>query len=153
MPNPTLVREIMTTPATTIDQNATVRDAARLMQERNIGACPVVDARGELVGIITEGDFTGMARCVPFSLELAPVIFGHRVATPEELAAIYAQAATMKVDQAMTLPCVSVTEDMRIGQAVKLMLDENIKHVPVVSGTRVVGMLSRHDLLKLLATP
>ncbi len=141
----------MSTPATTVPETMTVREAAHLMQARNIGALPVVNAAGELVGVLSEGDFTGMARCIPFTLDLAPVIFGHRAATPEELLRIYAQAADLPVKQVMSTPGVSIGENAPVGEAVKRLLDKEIKHLPVVANRKVVGMLSRHDLLKLLA--
>ena len=79
------VKELMTEPVVTVDENMLAADVARVMQEHDIGAVVVVDASGQLRGIVTESDFTGIGRCVPFSLALAPVVFGARAATIAEL--------------------------------------------------------------------
>jgi CBS-domain-containing membrane protein len=69
------VKELMTEPVVTVDRNMPVSDVARVMQEHDIGAVVVVvDASGQLRGIVTGSDFTGIGRSVPFSLAVAPVV-------------------------------------------------------------------------------
>jgi CBS domain-containing protein len=59
------VKELMTEPVVTVDENMLAADVARAMQEHDIGAVVVVDASGQLRGIVTESDFTGIGRCAP----------------------------------------------------------------------------------------
>lgn len=146
-----LVREIMTSPVITVRTDMAAPEVARVMQERDIGAVPVVDEGGRLCGIITESDFTGVARCVPFSLDLAPIVFGARAASVEELQRIYAMARKLKAKEVMSDRVETLEESDDVGTAVHRMLTHNLKHMPVVRDGTPVGMVARHDVLKLLA--
>lgn len=145
-----LVQDIMTSPAVTVGELAPLEQVAAIMAERNIGAVIVVDEAGELRGIITESDITGIGRCIPFNLRLAPVILGARAATPAELAEIYDRARHLPAKQVMTRNVVTAAETDQIGDVVRTMLDRDFNHLPVVRGGRVVGVVARHDLLRLL---
>ena len=147
------VKEIMSQPVVTVREDTPVPEVAQVMQERDIGAVVVVDGGGGLRGIVTESDFTGVGRCVPFSLALAPVVFGSRAPTMAELERIYAMARKLTARQIMSDRVHMAEESEEVGAVVHRMLQRNLKHVPVVRDGRPVGMLARHDLLKLVATP
>lgn len=144
-------KDLMTPNPVSVGLDTPLPDVAKLMSERDIGAVIVVDDAGMLKGIITESDFTGMARCVPFTLELAPVIFGARAATLKELEHIYDQAQKLSAREAMSEKVVTVGPGDELGRVVRLMLDRKLKHVPVVEDGKPVGMIARHDVLKLMA--
>lgn len=144
-------RDLMTHNPVVVTPETPLPEVAAIMAKRDIGAVLVVDAAGMLKGIITESDFTGVARCVPFTMELAPVIFGARAATLDELGRIYAQARKLTAREVMSEKVVSVPPDMEVGKVVRLMLDRKLKHVPVVEAGKAVGMIARHDVLKLMA--
>lgn len=143
-----LVRDIMSSPAVSVGPDILLGDVAALMAEKNIGAVVVAESTGKLLGIITEGDFTGVTRAIPFNLKLAPVIFGARAATAAELEQIYAKARTLPARQAMTAHPITAREDESVGEVVRRMLDQDLKHVPVVRDGKVVGMVARHDVMK-----
>ena len=147
------VKELMTEPVVTVDENMLAADVARVMREHDIGAVVVVDASGQLRGIVTESDFTGIGRCVPFSLAIAPVVFGARAATIAELERIYAMARQLRARQIMSDKVQTAEESEEIGAVVQRMLARNLRHVPVVRNGKPVGMLARHDILKLVAAP
>jgi CBS domain-containing protein len=145
-----LVRDIMSSPPITVTEDTPAPEIARLMREKDIGAVIVTANDGRMVGIITEGDFTGMGRCVPFSLDLAPVIFGMRAANFDELKQIYTMARKLVARQIMHDQVVTLREAEPIGNAVQTMMTKGYKHLPVVRDGKPVGMLARHDVLKLL---
>jgi CBS domain-containing protein len=147
------VKELMTEPVVTVDENMLAADVARVMQEHDIGAVVVVDESGQLRGIVTESDFTGIGRSVPFSVALAPVLFGARAATIAELERIYAMARQLRARQIMSDKVQTAEESEEIGAVVPRMLARNLRHVPVVRNGKPVGMLARHDILKLVAAP
>ena len=147
------VKDIMSQPVVTVPEEALAPEIARVMQERDIGAVVVVDAAGALRGIVTESDFTGVGRCVPFSLALAPVVFGARAATMAEIEKIYAMARKLTARQIMSEEVHTARESEEIGAVVHRMLRRKLKHVPVVRDGKPVGMLARHDVLKLMAEP
>lgn len=146
-----LARDIMSAPAITVAEGTPVPEVARLMQDRNIGAVIVVDRDGRLAGLITETDFTGIGRAVPFSLRLAPVVFGARAASLAELEEIYERASKLDAAAMMTRDVRTVAEDAPVGDVIHAMLEGDLKHVPVVRGGTPVGMVARHDVLKLAA--
>jgi CBS domain-containing protein len=150
MPQHRLVRDIMSSPPITVGQDTPAPEVAKLMRDKDIGAVIVTDPGGRMVGIITESDFTGMGRCVPFSLDLAPVIFGMRAANLDELRRIYAMARELTARQIMHDQVATVRESESIGRAAQLMMNQGHKHLPVVRDGKPVGMLARHDMLKLL---
>jgi CBS domain-containing protein len=145
------VKELMSEPVVTVDENMLAVDVARVMQEHDIGAVVVVDASGQLRGIVTESDFTGIGRCVPFSLAIAPVVFGARAPTVAELERIYAMARKLRAREIMSDKVQTAAESEEIGVVVQRMLARKLRHVPVVRNGKPVGMLARHDILKLVA--
>jgi CBS domain-containing protein len=147
------VKELMTEPVVTVDENMLAVDVARVMQEHDIGIVVVVDESGQLRGIVTESDFTGIGRSVPFSVALAPVLFGARAATIAELERIYVMARQLRARQIMSDKVQTAEESEEIGAVVQRMLARNLRHVPVVRNGKPVGMLARHDILKLVAAP
>jgi CBS domain-containing protein len=146
------VKELMSEPVVTVDENMLAVDVARVMQEHGIGAVVVVDASGQLQGLVTESDFTAIGRSVPFSLAIAPVVFGARAATVAELERIYAMARQLRARQIMSDKVQTAEESEEIGVVVQRMLARNLRHVPVVRNGKPVGMLARHDILKLVAS-
>jgi CBS domain-containing protein len=108
-----------------IGPNATVIDAIRLMDEKNIGALPVVE-NGKLVGILSERDYTRKVILKGRSSKDTPV-------------------SDIMTKQVLTVnPSNSVTECMQI------MSEKRVRHLPVLDGANLVGMLSIGDVLKFL---
>lgn len=110
-------------PVLTCDVAMTVREAAAVLAERRIGALPVMK-NGEIAGIFSERD----------------VIYRLHEFGPEML--------TMLVGQVMTAPPVTVDPDTSVIAALSLMTRRRIRHLPVVSGKRMVGFVSIGDLVK-----
>lgn len=146
-----IVGDVMSAPVVTVPPEAPAPEVARVMQEHDIGSVVVVDDDGCLLGIVTESDFTGIARSVPFSIRLAPIVVGARPATIAELAHLRELAQKLRARDIMTENVVTAEEGEEVGVVVHRMLTRNLKHIPVVRDGRPVGMVARHDLLKLLA--
>jgi CBS domain-containing protein len=142
------VKDIMTSPVVSIEPDMTVIQAVRIMLQRHISGLPVIDKSGRLLGVVTEGDFlrraeTGTQRQRPRWLEF---LIG-----PGRLAEEYTHAHGRKVGEIMTPDPLTVDEETPLEQAVRLMEKHRIKRLPVVRGDRVVGILSRANLLHALA--
>jgi len=141
--------DVMTVGAATIRSDASAPEAARLMLQYAISGLPVVDAAGHVVGIITEGDFlrrteTGTERQHrPRWLE---VLLG-----PGRLADEYVHSHSRKVEEVMTRQVVTVAEETPVDEIARLMERHRIKRVPVTRDNRVVGIVSRANLLRGLA--
>ena len=139
---------IMTTPVVTIGPSASIADAAELMLGKKIGCLPVVRDDGTVAGIISEGDFLrrqelGTQRVRPRWLEF--------VLGPGKIANDYVLANGRRVHEVMTRQVVSAPPDAWLVRIVGLMTENNIKNVPIVRAERLVGIVTRTDLLRALS--
>ena len=144
------VREIMSHPVYVVRDDATLEQAAQVMLERNVGGLPVVDAQGKLNGIVTESDFAAKEHGVPFSTLRYPQLFGEWMSN-EKIEKVYRAARSKKVSEIMTRVVAMVAEDDSVEKVLELMLRRNVNRVPVVREGIPVGIVARHDLLKLMA--
>jgi CBS domain-containing protein len=141
--------EVMTWGAITVEPEASVTRAVRLMLQNKISGLPVVDADGQLVGMVTEGDFLrrgelGTKRQRPRWLEF---LLG-----PGRLAAEYVQSSGQKVSEIMTPEPKTITPETPLEEVVGLMERHRIKRLPVVQDGKLVGIVSRANLLHALAS-
>ena len=132
------VTEIMSQPVITVTPETGIKTAAELLVDHGISALPVVDSTGRLVGIVSEADL--------ISIEVRPD--PRSQATP---LAPTAGSTPRSVADVMTPDVVVVSANSDIAQAAKTMLNSNVKRVPVMSGRRMVGIVSRRDLVKVIA--
>jgi CBS domain-containing protein len=140
-------KDVMSRPVISVASGASVLEAVRLMLQNRISGLPVVDAAGGLVGIVTEGDFlrrveTGTQRRRPRWIEL---LLG-----PGRLADEYVRSSGRKVDDIMSSEIRSVTEDAPLADVARLMERHGIKRVPVTDGGKVVGIVTRANLMRAL---
>ena len=143
------VKDIMTPKVISVGADETVVNAARLMLRHQISGLPVIDKEGELVGIVTEGDFLrrgelGTQRRRSKWLEF--------VLGPGKLAQEYVQASSKKVEDVMTPDPRTIGEDESLETVVDMMERHRIKRIPVTRGGRVVGIISRANLMHALAS-
>jgi CBS domain-containing protein len=143
------VGDVMTRKVVSVAADDTVLKAAHLILQNKISGLPVTDADGKLVGIVTEGDFLrrgeiGTQRRRPKWLEL---LMG-----PGRLADEYVHARGRKVADIMTADPCTVTEDESLGSVVDLMEHRRIKRLPVVRDERLVGIVSRANLVHALVS-
>jgi len=143
------VRDVMTRNVISVAANETVVNAARIMLQNRISGLPVVDAEGALVGVVTEGDFLrrgelGTERRRPKWLEF---LLG-----PGRMAQEYVHAAGRKVEDVMTCEPATVVEDDALGTVVQLMECRRIKRLPVLRDGKIVGIVSRANLMHALVS-
>lgn len=144
-----LARDVMTKQVVTVPPDASVPEIARLLLERRISAVPVVDADGRVLGIVSEGD-----------LIRRPEVAGPRrrswwlalLSGGGGDAAEYVKTHGGQASEVMSRPAVTVTEDTPAGDIARLLEERRIKRVPVVRRSKLVGIVSRADLLRGLAS-
>lgn len=140
---PMTVGDVMTRDVVTIKMNEPVEEAARLLLENRISGLPVVDEEFNLVGILSESDLIHKAEPLPPSA----LYYGDREKFLKEMWKIKAA----QVREVMTEEVISVSPEEGVDRAATLMLDKGVKRLPVVEGKKVVGMVTRADILKALA--
>jgi CBS-domain-containing membrane protein len=143
------VKDVMSRNVISVPANETILKAVQLMLENRISGLPVTDARGNLVGIVTEGDFLrrreiGTQRRRPRWLEF---LIG-----PGPLALEYVRASGTRVDEVMTPNPYTITEGQSLETVVELMQRHNIKRIPVLREGQIVGIVSRANLMQALAS-
>jgi CBS domain-containing protein len=128
------VRDIMSHPVFTVRPTDPIEGAAALLADRRITAAPVVDDDGRLVGIVSEGDLLRDRVPENPTAHLRPVTVHHD--RPQVVA------------QVMTLKVVTAWLDEDVSDVAHTMLGHDVRSVPVLDGGRLVGIVSRRDLLR-----
>jgi CBS domain-containing protein len=119
---------LMTKPSSVVSvgPHQLIREAARLMAEHNIGLLPVLDNKGQLVGVISERDIVREAVNIPTPL------------------------FDEQVQRIMTSQVIVATPHDELSSLVNAMVEKNIRHLPVMDGDELIGILSIKDVLKAL---
>ena len=143
-------KDLMTAPAITINDEATVGDAAKLLLDRNLSCLPVVDGQGRLVGMLTHSDFGLHHKFMPLAGSLYTLMDSW--ASPDHLEAALQEAKSKTVREVMNQPVTTVEEDTSVAEMAQLMATRDIHRFPVMRGDELVGIVTRHDLLKLLVS-
>lgn len=143
------VKELMSQPVVTVPATASLADAAAVMLENGFGSLPVVGEKGEIVGLVTESSFAAKSVGVPFSTFRAPQVLGQWL-SPDGLEKIYESARATPVADVMVRSVVTITEEEPVAVAVELMLKHDINRIPVIRGGVPVGIIARHDLLRMM---
>lgn len=142
-------KDIMTRRVITVDEDKPVSEIAKLMLERNISAVPVVDDANEVIGIVSEGD----------------LIFRHEIGTDQPkhswwlklindntaLANEYLKTHGKVARDVMTTNLVTVSEETSVAEIAHLMEKNHIKRVPVVEDGKLVGIVSRANIVRRIA--
>ncbi|MCC7276252.1 MAG: CBS domain-containing protein [Alphaproteobacteria bacterium] len=141
------VAEVMTTPVISVEPSTGIAEAARLMIAHRISGLPVVARDGVLVGMVSEGDFLrrgelGTERKRSSWLELL-------VGTGRS-AGDYVQSHGRKIGEVMTQDVVTTSRDTPLEEVVEIMSRRRIKRLPVLEGGKLVGIVTRSDLLRAL---
>jgi CBS domain-containing protein len=142
------VAELMNRNSISVEPATLVADAARIMLAQRVSGLPVLDEHGRLAGIVTEGD---LLRRAEIGTDGAQAGWLKSLLMPSAVAADYVHTHARHVSGVMTHNPVFVTPDTGLEEAANLMLRKHIKRLPVLEHGRLVGVISRTDLLRVLA--
>ncbi|MGA8275092.1 MAG: CBS domain-containing protein [Thermoplasmata archaeon] len=151
---PFLVEEVMTAPVYTAGPNESLLSAARTMRGHHVSGLPVVDAKGRVLGVLSEKDIVGAldhqvgighARGI-----LDVLLAGYEPKRKDMLQRSVAALLNGVVKDAMSHPAATVDEDAPLSEAWHLLRQFSINRLPVVRGDRLSGILTRQDVLKVL---
>jgi CBS-domain-containing membrane protein len=142
-------RDVMAHPVISVEAETPIQVAIRLMLQKKISGLPVADNSGNLVGMVTEGDFLRRAESGTEHKQSRWLDF---LMGPGQLADQYIKAHGRKVAEVMTKDVKSVDENTQLGDIVAMMERNRIKRVPVLRGKKLVGIVTRANLLRALAS-
>jgi CBS domain-containing protein len=140
--------DIMVTNVVTVTPDQSVQDVAEILLDRRISGVPVIDGAGHLVGIVSEGD---LMRRADSGTEHRRSWWLRLLMGREGLAQEYIKEHARKVRDIMTREVITAAPDTPVGEIADLLERNAIKRVPIVDGDKVVGIVSRANLLQALA--
>jgi CBS domain-containing protein len=141
-------RDVMTTDIRTVGPDATIDAAITIMIERRVTGVPVTDSRGFLVGILTEGDLLRRVETGTGD-HIRPLFLDLLIGSGRE-AVDYVRTHSRRVSDLMTSHVLTVREEDPLGEVVRLMERRHIRRVPVLRDGRLIGIVSRSDLVTAL---
>jgi CBS domain-containing protein len=141
--------QIMTRPVISVTPETTIVDAANTMLQKHVSGLPVVDAAGKLVGIISEGDFI---RRSEIGTQRKRGRFLRFILGPGQEAVDFVREHGRKIAEIMTPEPVTIGEDTSLEEIVRLMEKNHVKRLPVTRGDKIVGIVSRSNLLQAVAS-
>ncbi len=128
-----LVRERMTPNPVTITPETSLTDAMRVMREKKVRRLPVLDARGSLIGIVSDSDLLYASPSPVTSLSVWE---------------IHGLLNRLTMDKVMTREVITVAEDTPLEEAARIMADKRIGGLPVMKGDKLVGIITETDIFK-----
>jgi len=140
-------KDVMSGHVVSVREDASVAGIARLLLERRISAVPVVGAGGRLLGIVSESD---LMRRPESGTERRPARWLELLQGPTEHAVRYLKSHGLAARDVMTPKPLTVSENTPLEKVAALLEQNRIKRVPVVRGGKLVGIVSRADLLRAL---
>ncbi|RZF24522.1 CBS domain-containing protein [Paraburkholderia sp. UYCP14C] len=142
--------DIMTTPVVSIAPDRSVYDAAKLLTEHHISGMPVVDDNGDVIGVVSEGD---LLRRVETGTETQRRSWlAEFMAPTRELAAEYLKEHSIQVRDVMSAPALTVHHAAPLTEVAELLGRKHIKRLPVLRDGKLVGIVSRANLVRALAS-
>lgn len=141
--------DIMVSNVVTVTANAEVQEVAKILLANRISAVPVVDKLGKLVGIISEGD---LIRRAEIGTERPRSWWLDALSTNRELASEFVRTHSRRTQDLMTTEVITAKPDASLAEIAALLEKNGIKRVPIVDGGKIVGIVSRANLVQALAS-
>jgi CBS domain-containing protein len=144
-------RDVMNSAVVAVRPDTPIDDIAKTLREHRISAVPVIDEAGSPLGMVSEGDLIGRdeaGREARLDWWLTLLAEGETL-NPEFLASIH--SPERRARDVMTAPLVTIDEETEIDEIARLLTAHRIKRVPVLRDGRIVGIVSRADLVRVLA--
>lgn len=144
-----VARDLMTTSVHSVRRRQTLQEAAELMAAHRISGLPVVDADGHVLGMVTEADLIDEHKreaAIPRT-----ALFGIFPIPDEATIAAYEKGMKLPVEQLMSKPAVTASEETTLHEVADMMVRRRVNRIPIVRDGRLVGIISRGDLVRALA--
>ena len=149
------VKDIMTKKVITVSPKKKVKEVAALLVKKRINGVPVVDKRNNLQGIITEADLIYKEKRIHIPTVLS-ILDGYIfLDNPAEFNQYFKKALGIKAQDIMTKKVTSVNENTEVEDAADIMLAKRIHLLPVLKGKKLIGVISKKDIMKamILSSP
>lgn len=142
-------KDIMTRDVVSVKPGTSIEETLKVMAENSVSGLPVIDSEGCLVGIITETDVLLKGLHAPSEMRTNPN--GIFMPNPDKIDEAYLRAQSSLVEEAMTRKVRVFMEDSLVVDIARAMIEYAINRVPIVRGCKVVGIVSRRDVIKAMS--
>ena len=149
----TTASEIMSTEVVTFTADTDITKAAQVLLDNHINGAPVVDADGNLIGILCQSDLIAQQKKMPIPTLFTFLDGVFALTSAKQIEKQVRKIAALTVGEAMTPQPVSVAPDTALETVAALMVDNNFHTLPVVDGNRLVGVIGKEDILRTLLNP
>ena len=148
------VKDLMTTKVIDCAPSDSIRDAARIMYLNGLSGLPVLNKQGKLAGIITERQLVKLEK--PLHIPSVIAILGSMIyldnpLNGDEIEKQLELLTATKVEEVMSKDVITITSEESVENLAEIFLHKNVNPVPVVDGGKLVGIVSRADIVKLLS--
>ncbi|MBI4758698.1 MAG: CBS domain-containing protein [Chloroflexi bacterium] len=144
------VKEIMATEVVSVGPETRVNEIARLMLERQVSGVPVIDDSKAVVGIVTELDMIVRNARLHFPTYIRLLDSTFYLESPQHFGEELRRALGTTAKDIMTQNVITVGPEAEVEDVATLMVEKRVNPIPVVEDGRLVGIVSRTDLIKLL---
>jgi CBS domain-containing protein len=130
------VRDVMTTVVVTVDASSTLYDATVAFAVNGISGAPVIDENGRLVGVLSETDILAFVKTLQ-----------EEILKDEKLAGVYRDISGKSVREIMSEDVLTVSPNTSVMEAIDLMIKRDVNRVPVVDHDKIVGIVTKGDII------
>jgi CBS domain-containing protein len=142
-----IVKDFMTSNVITCSPTNSVQDAANIMADKGFSIIPIVSDDNQLLGVLTESDFVGKEVNVPHALVSLKQLFG-KTYHLNEIEKVYQDVKLTALEKVMTKKVRTVKPESTLSSVVDTMVSYHLKRLPVLEDGKLVGIITRKDLLK-----
>ncbi|QSV45278.1 CBS domain-containing protein [Geobacter benzoatilyticus] len=142
------VRDIMTADVVSVKKETTIRDLAELFTTRRVGSVPVVDQNGDLIGIVTESDLIEQDKSLHIPTVISLFDWVLYLESDKKFEKELQKMTGQTVGDIYVETVETVTPDTPVNVVADIMSSQKLHAVPVVDGRRLVGIVSRIDLIR-----
>lgn len=144
------VADIMTRDVISVSPQTEIVQAAKLLLDKHINGLPVVDDRGNLVGILCQSDLIAQQKRFPLPSVFNLLDSFIPLTSPSRFEKEVQKISAVTVGEAMTREPVTVSPDTTIEEVARLMVNKNLHTLPVVDGNKLIGIIGKEDVLRTL---
>jgi CBS domain-containing protein len=146
----TTAADVMTTDLITAKPDTPLREVAKIIEEKQINGLPVVDDSGNLLGVVCESDLVSQNK--PLHIPTVFVILDSLIPleNPWRLEKEFKRITATTVGDIYSHPAVSVTPDTDLSEVARIMTEKKYYTIPVVEGSKLVGVLGKGDVVRSL---
>jgi CBS domain-containing protein len=144
------VRDVMTTDLITVAPDMDIVAAAKILLDNRINGVPVVDENDHLVGILCQSDLIAQQKKLPIPTVFTFLDSVIQLTSTKQFQKQVQKIAALKISDAMTPEPVTVQPDTQVETVAALMVDSGFHTLPVVEGSRLVGIIGKEDVLRTL---